>query len=586
MNLDDRIQQAVEAVIQQARSFLETEVRALADHAVASYTAEREAAVAEAAKAKAAEIEEAVRQAREAARAEHEAALAEQKAAAERQQELAVQEARSAALAEAAAALTSIKADSDQALAAARAEAERAVAAAKAEHEEHLVAVNRGHEEQLAAVRAEHERALATAATEHDQVLAAMRAEHDQTLAAAKTEHDEQLAAAKAERDEALAAAMSNADQTLAAATAEHGQALAAMKTEHEQRLTDAQVDAGSRLADAESELAAAEREIASLQDALAAARAEQSSAEKISEAVTEARLGERRADLACSERLLEFARRSDRASSLTEILDSLADYAHAEVGRAALFLVQGAKLRGWRVVGFENVPDEGRGLELDLDATALIARAVHTGHPAATSALVSGTREPGVGTDLPPLLALTAGRAGVAMPVHVGRQVVAVLYTDEGGGEPSRIPSPWPEIVEVATRHAGCCLEALTASKIASVRSGSGAGPMAASRSPHAAASGVSGAGSSPAERALAEEEGARRYARLLVSEIKLYNEAAVSEGKQAQDILARLRPEIDRARRLFEEKFPPATGARVSWFDEELVKTLADGDTSLLGK
>jgi len=105
----------------------------------------------------------------------------------------------------------------------------------------------------------------------------------------------------------------------------------------------------------------------------------------------------------------------------------------------------------------------------------------------------------------------------------------------------------------------------------------------MAAHRAP--GASGVSHAGSGPAERALAEEEGARRYARLLVSEIKLYNEAAVVEGKQAHDILARLRPEVDRARRLYEEKFPAAAGTRVNWFDEELVRTLADGDASLLG-
>jgi hypothetical protein len=134
-----------------------------------------------------------------------------------------------------------------------------------------------------------------------------------------------------------------------------------------------------------------------------------------------------------------------------------------------------------------------------------------------------------------------------------------------------------------VATRHAGRCLEAVTASKIATVRSGSSAEKMAAHRAP--GASGVSRAGSGPAERALAEEEGARRYARLLVSEIKLYNEAAVVEGKQAHDVLARLRPEIDRARRLYEDKFPAAVGARVNWFDEELVKTLADGDASLLG-
>jgi len=536
MNLDDRIQRAVDAVIQQARGFLEAEVRALADHAVASSTEEREAAVAEAAKGKAAEIEEAVRQAREAAHAEHEAAVREQQAAAERQQELAVQEARSAAQAEAAAALAAVKAEADQAVAAVKADSGQGLAAAKADFDQ----------------------ALGAAKADFDQALGAAKAEFDEVLAAAKSEHDQVLAAANAEGEQKLVEAQTAAASRLAAV---------------ESKLAAAENEIGA----AESEIAAGETEIAGLRDALASARAlaEQSAAEKVSEAVTEAQLVERRADLACATRLLEITRGLDHAASLTEILDGLADYAHAEVGRAALFLVQGARLHGWRILGFENVPEDGHGVELDVGAAEVIARAVHTGEPAATSVLAAHAEQPGAGDNLPLFLALTAGRAGLAMPVHVGHQVVAVLYTDEGGGEPKCTPSAWPEIIEVVARHAGRCLEALTVSKVASVRSGSGAEAVAAHR-----------AGQVSAERALAEEEGARRYARLLVSEIKLYNEAAVAEGKQARNILARLRPEIDRARRLYEEKYPVALGARVNWFEEELVKTLADGDASLLGK
>ena len=55
---------------------------------------------------------------------------------------------------------------------------------------------------------------------------------------------------------------------------------------------------------------------------------------------------------------------------------------------------------------------------------------------------------------------------------------------------------------------------------------------------------------------RASGEDDGARRYARLLVSEIKLYNESAVRTGRERRDLLVRLRPEIDRARRLYEER------------------------------
>ena len=68
-------------------------------------------------------------------------------------------------------------------------------------------------------------------------------------------------------------------------------------------------------------------------------------------------------------------------------------------------------------------------------------------------------------------------------------------------------------------------------------------------------------------------------------MSEIKLYNEAAVRTGRERRDLLSRLRPEIDRARRLYEERVPPVVGARGQYFQQELVQTLADGDPALLG-
>ena len=38
--------------------------------------------------------------------------------------------------------------------------------------------------------------------------------------------------------------------------------------------------------------------------------------------------------------------------------------------------------------------------------------------------------------------------------------------------------------------------------------------------------------------------------------------------------------------AQRLYEERVPPAIGARHALFQQELVQTLADGDRALLGK
>ena len=68
-------------------------------------------------------------------------------------------------------------------------------------------------------------------------------------------------------------------------------------------------------------------------------------------------------------------------------------------------------------------------------------------------------------------------------------------------------------------------------------------------------------------------------------MSEIKLYNEAAVQVGRQKRDLLERLKPEIERARKLYSQRISPNVDARGALFQQELVQTLADGDPSLLG-
>ena len=79
-------------------------------------------------------------------------------------------------------------------------------------------------------------------------------------------------------------------------------------------------------------------------------------------------------------------------------------------------------------------------------------------------------------------------------------------------------------------------------------------------------------------------EDTSARRYARLLVSEIKLYHESAVIEGRRDRDLAARLGGEITRARVMYEQRVPPHVRERADYFQDELVKTLANGDASLL--
>ena len=87
------------------------------------------------------------------------------------------------------------------------------------------------------------------------------------------------------------------------------------------------------------------------------------------------------------------------------------------------------------------------------------------------------------------------------------------------------------------------------------------------------------------PPDDASAEEDtSARRYARLLVSEIKLYHESAVIDGRRDRDLATRLGGEIARARAMYEQRVPPHVRERADYFHDELVRTLANGDASLL--
>src|SRR5258706_9363123 len=76
-----------------------------------------------------------------------------------------------------------------------------------------------------------------------------------------------------------------------------------------------------------------------------------------------------------------------------------------------------------------------------------------------------------------------------------------------------------------------------------------------------------------------------ARRFARLLVSEIKLYNEKKVIQGRESQDLYDRLREAIDRSREMYDKRVQPGVAAKFDYFDYELVNSLAEGDATRLG-
>ncbi len=92
----------------------------------------------------------------------------------------------------------------------------------------------------------------------------------------------------------------------------------------------------------------------------------------------------------------------------------------------------------------------------------------------------------------------------------------------------------------------------------------------------------GVSAAGPTDATK---KHDEARRFARLLVSEIKLYNEGKVEQGRKNKDLYERLKEDIDRSRQMYDERIPEDVRKSTNYFYDELVRILADGDAGALG-
>jgi len=308
-------------------------------------------------------------------------------------------------------------------------------------------------------------------------------------------------------------------------------------------------------------------REIRSMSDGLIASAAEERSqaAARLSSAVAAAQSAEPVG--APVQRLVEAIRAIDAGHSLGEILDALLTHASRETARAAVLLVRGERLRIWKSSGFATAIAPSHELDIPMEQSGLVAESILSGDVAFSESSQSAPR----------MAHLQDGCACFAAPIVMGGQVVAVLYADNGPAPAAdaerRTSRGWPDALEMMTRHAARCLESLTAFSAARALTGQSA-PV--SQDPPW--SGASGSASD-------EDEAARRYARLLVSEIKLYHEAAVAAGQRERDVATRLSGEIARARGLYEERVSASLRSRTDYFNEEIVRTLAAGDARLLG-
>lgn len=306
---------------------------------------------------------------------------------------------------------------------------------------------------------------------------------------------------------------------------------------------------------------------------------------------------------------------------------------------RVAFFIVKKDSFAGWAARGFSGAQDaDVRGLSVGITEDTILSAASRKGSPVRAP---SGTHRQDV------LFLGRLGGASpaesMAVPIWIRDKVAAVLYGDSGQDE--RIHDP--ELPEILASYAGLCLETLTTrqkyprpksgastptstpgsqpsvaprgappsppvdaapAKAAAVTSSiqeppaggffqqpsatASAAPRApvpaspdsrvAAPSPRAATAGPSLESLSAEEIKLHEE--ARRFARLLVSEIVLYNERQVEEGRRSKDIYERLKEDIDRSRSMYEQRISAKVRSLSDYFYQELLRTLANGDESAL--
>jgi len=253
----------------------------------------------------------------------------------------------------------------------------------------------------------------------------------------------------------------------------------------------------------------------------------------------------------AAASRLIDVIAQIDEAESLSEVLDRILTCANAEAPFAVVWLVDGEQLLAWG-----QKPD-AESLDVALPDAGVVADAARSGAPA-------------VDTRPERMPALRVERAHAqkmaAVPVLVGGDVVAVVYAEDPQDE---------AFLELVVRYGSRRLEAMTAIRLAAL-----SGRLETRRRSVVPFRNDRDGGADSE----ADADAAQRYARLLVSEIKFYHEAEVAEGRRRRDLMARLGGEIARARVFYEQRVAETTRRRADYFHDELVRTLADGDPSLV--
>jgi hypothetical protein len=161
--------------------------------------------------------------------------------------------------------------------------------------------------------------------------------------------------------------------------------------------------------------------------------------------------------ELASTERLVEAVRQIETGRSVPEVLEMLLNAAVRETARAAILIVRGNQLQGWKFVGFGARTDNPTDFRQAILGAGVVEEAIRSGGAASTHGPV---RIPA-----PAFAELPLGRKAIGVPIVIQGRVVAALYADQGAqARPADHPCEgvaWPGALEVMTRYASRCLEA-----------------------------------------------------------------------------------------------------------------------------
>jgi len=257
-------------------------------------------------------------------------------------------------------------------------------------------------------------------------------------------------------------------------------------------------------------------------------------------------------------------------SGSQAEILRRLLEGEARFAGRVALFVVKGSTISGWQGIGFED-NDAIKNLSVNT-GSGLVGKAIQARHPAGGSpqefdaGFIQSMKSP-------------ADDQCMVLPLVVKDKVAAVIYADAG-----TVPGGTMDAsgLQALTRFAAIWLE------LAALRKAGGSAMEDVSQAQPVASMAASAPASAPAASGSDEDElhkKARRFAKLLVEEIKLYNQPRVEEGRQHKDLYDRLKVDIEKSRSTYDKRYAESAVASSDYFTQELIRILADNDVSLMG-